>query len=667
MTVFKILFVFLYFWTFELFSYPTKPNYISRTFSSTDGLAHNIVSSITQDKKGYLWIATYGGLNRFDGREFRNYTMVNGLVFDAVRSVYADNEDKIWIGTELGLSIAENGEILTDEKSSSITKNFVGLHIRAINSLEDKTILIGTAKGLFSVKGSQVQKISTLPSTPITHIFKDSNQIIWVGTKENGLFKLDKDLKVKSGAIDEEIISISEDETNQNILVSYKKTGIVAYDYNVNKLITRTQELISKFNPKDRYLICKSGIDKKLVFLSQVKKSYFYNIDHYEIYDTENGNTCFVDREGDIWIGTYGSGLTEYFKRKAVSFSAIDGLFDPGIRFIFKDSKNTLWLGTQNNLAQFKEDKFRSLPKEEIAMDRVRAILQDQKGRVWFGTGSGLFYYENKFTELKNKKNESLDIYSLDEFENSIFVLEQGKYVKKIFLSPIKDRKSVSIEESDRPEVFWKIITSLDKKHLYLQSSERILKYDENSNKFFTVIKKENANNLKKIQAFVPITEKHMILGYDKLVILKDGVAKELTEQNGLPSGQIVSLAVDSDQSVWIGTSKGLAHYHDGEITSYTKNDGLAGDFCHFNSIFLDEESVYVGTSEGLSIVQKKNLIKNSLKPQVYFTSVKTNKDRTLYELNRLKFEHDENTISLNASSLSFISPNRNKYRFIFM
>jgi hypothetical protein len=57
-------------------------------------------------------------------------------------------------------------------------------------------------------------------------------------------------------------------------------------------------------------------------------------------------------------------------------------------------------------------------------------------------------------------------------------------------------------------------------------------------------------------------------------------------------------------------------------------------------------------------------LIKNELKPQVYFTSVKTNKDRTFYQLGELKFEHDENTISLNASSLSLTSPNRNKYKF---
>jgi ligand-binding sensor domain-containing protein len=52
-----IIFLFSLF-NLGIFAYPTKPNYISRSYSSTDGLAHNIVSSIVQDKKGYLWIGT---------------------------------------------------------------------------------------------------------------------------------------------------------------------------------------------------------------------------------------------------------------------------------------------------------------------------------------------------------------------------------------------------------------------------------------------------------------------------------------------------------------------------------------------------------------------------------------------------------------------------------
>ena len=110
-------YLFLFFlFTLSLFADPIKKGYISKTYSSTDGLANNIVSSIDQDKNGFLWIGTYGGISRYDGSEFRTYTMKDGLSFDAVRTVFADKDnDDVWVGTELGLTIIRNGKISSDQ------------------------------------------------------------------------------------------------------------------------------------------------------------------------------------------------------------------------------------------------------------------------------------------------------------------------------------------------------------------------------------------------------------------------------------------------------------------------------------------------------------------------------------------------------------------------
>lgn len=151
-----------------------EKGYISKTYSSTDGLANNIVSSIDQDKNGFLWIGTYGGISRYDGREFRTYTMKDGLSFDAVRTVFADKDnDDVWVGTELGLTIIRNGKISSDQNEFPFLKDLENKDIRAIAKIDKNNFLIGTTDGLFRIKekeirGIEITKKTTSQSNPYT-------------------------------------------------------------------------------------------------------------------------------------------------------------------------------------------------------------------------------------------------------------------------------------------------------------------------------------------------------------------------------------------------------------------------------------------------------------------------------------------------------------------
>ena len=112
----------------SLFSFPQKDSYIFKKINSSEGLSHNIVSSMIKDKKGFLWIGTYGGLNRYDGKEFRQWTMRDGLVFDAIRSLEVDKNNHVWIGTEFGLSRLREEEF--QNFLSKDNSNLVGNDIR---------------------------------------------------------------------------------------------------------------------------------------------------------------------------------------------------------------------------------------------------------------------------------------------------------------------------------------------------------------------------------------------------------------------------------------------------------------------------------------------------------------------------------------------------------
>ncbi|MCB1179809.1 MAG: hypothetical protein KDK36_19690 [Leptospiraceae bacterium] len=656
--------LFLLIISYSIFPFPTKPGYIQKTYTSSDGLAHNIVSSISQDKKGFLWIGTYGGLNRYDGREFKTYNMAGGLIFDAVRSLLVDEDDLVWVGTELGLSIIKEGEVLPFD-SYPFLKRLKGRDIRAIKQLGKSEYFIGTTNGLYFIKEGKIKKVKGFKGLNVTSIYILDNSNIIVGTKESGIFILNDKFFPTNYPIDDEVISIEGNKDKKEVLISYKNRGLLLLELSGNKLIKK-QHNYKKYIPENnRYLICNSKKYENYLFLSQKKDSFFWEDNHYNRYDTENGNYCFIDREGTTWIGTYGSGILKYFKRKVKSYTLEDGLPDQSIRYIFKDSSGILWLGTQNNVTYYQNNSFKKLSASQgKSIYRARAIIEDSKKRVWFGTGSGLFYKDGVVREIKNRKNESMNIYSLDEFGDSLFLLVGGKNIVRVNLKSLHLEKNVRFERAKEPEVFWKIHRSQDKKNLFLQSSRRVLKFDSESQKFVTFIDTKNIKELNKIQVFSAISEKHYVLGYDKLLIYKNGITTILTKKDGLPDSQMVSIFPLNENEFWIGTSKGLVHLENLKVSSFTMSDGLAGDFCHFNSIFADEENVYVGSSEGLSLLELQNIIKNSLNPNVYFTKILTNKGREITEFNELEFNYDENSLTLHAASLSLISPEKNKYQF---
>jgi len=81
---------------------PSSFRYVITT--SEDGLAHSIVGAIFQDRKGYIWFGTAGGLSRFDGYRFTNYGKDDGLPSAVVTAITEDAKGQLWIGTTGGIA-----------------------------------------------------------------------------------------------------------------------------------------------------------------------------------------------------------------------------------------------------------------------------------------------------------------------------------------------------------------------------------------------------------------------------------------------------------------------------------------------------------------------------------------------------------------------------------
>lgn len=140
---------------------PNQPPIVFDHLTTEDGLSYPEVSSIIQDEMGFIWIATYEGLNRFDGYEFKVYkhdrTDLNSISRNHIYSMALDTQDPdiIWIGTQDGLN-----------KFDRRTETFT----RYLNDPND---------------------LNSLAQNNVTHLTQDSDGILWLGTADFGLERFD--------------------------------------------------------------------------------------------------------------------------------------------------------------------------------------------------------------------------------------------------------------------------------------------------------------------------------------------------------------------------------------------------------------------------------------------------------------------------------------------
>src|SRR6185503_5389913 len=74
-----------------------------KTYTTADGLAHNVVNRVVRDSRGFLWFCTREGLSRFDGYSFTNYGIEEGLPSAIVNDLLETREGVYWVATGGGL------------------------------------------------------------------------------------------------------------------------------------------------------------------------------------------------------------------------------------------------------------------------------------------------------------------------------------------------------------------------------------------------------------------------------------------------------------------------------------------------------------------------------------------------------------------------------------
>jgi signal transduction histidine kinase/ligand-binding sensor domain-containing protein/DNA-binding response OmpR family regulator len=590
-----------------------------RFYTPYNGLSNTSFNSIVQDNDGFLWIATNGGLNRFDGYNFKVYRHnpvdTNTIDIDNVYSVFVDFKGKLWVGTERGLYIYNKK--LDNLSRFPVIFNNRPIQIQVTTILEDKyeNLWLGTSLGLVKINPktkssyffNQRLTDNQAPTRDLLNmVIQDNNGCLWIASDKNGLFFYDPSKneftnyrhdKNANSICDNSILALAKDHKG-NIIMGSIKGGI------------------SIFNPT-----------------SKTFKNIPYSNDPNNLF---NGGvySIAVDKTGTIWVGTERNGLkildqNTYTLKDANSLIDLDNINDTKIH-CYNDFQGNLWLAIDYEGIYFKKRSakpFYFIQKKVnsssgLSNNIVKSILLDSKNDLWIGTdGGGLNYFPEKGKKNKVYLNDPEKQSSLPDnavislFEDNSQNLWIGTYLgglslfdrKKekfttFLIDPLKkgrDYNYVTSIISDRSGNLWVATnggglnhfdckTRKFKSYQNLIINHKIVTFPL----FLTALLLDKEDNL-------------WLASYNGLYCWneKKGTYESFTISNGkLESDAIYSLLEDKNSNLWFGTSSGLYCYHikNKSLTKYSTLDGLPNNSV-FGIIEDNKGFLWLSTLNGLS------------------------------------------------------------------
>jgi len=591
-----------------------------------DGLSSNAVNQTIRDNNGYLYFATSNGLDRFDGKNFKNYkhdpSNENSISNNKINCLMLDSKNRLWIGTGNGLNIKQDSDSFISfqhnpEDPTSISSN----RIESILQDHQGRIWVGTQNylNLYDETSQSFEPIlfygeNNPTEEPILSLYEDQSNLLWISTWNKGLTVVDLnhvDLdKVISSA--KRLNHNTEHSLSNNTFANVFEDGkgrIWAQQFNghmyhvlypEDKCVAECEigELEFMKAPifsgaesthnshiySSRYIRNKGlymNTSHGLIFLDEESineqefcsiRNNFDNIADFNIV-LPNGNDLYEDDHGIMWISTnngvfkYYGNLNLKFEKNLERFCQANNI---DIISFYEDESN-LWLGTSNGLYIYNQES-QNLQKVEYQSQGYETLngiwdIEVEGNRMWLGTIAGLLYY------IDDISNETLNVQKIE---------------------------TPGLEDQENNNHIWQI-EYIDEEHLLLATHKGIYLHNlitkisklsyAIGNNVFDIVKDDNNKIWASItgQGLFEVIPQGDSLFFDNKEPV-NGKIKDIV---------IFDLEVERD-NIWIASKAGIQKYN---ITSntYHSNDLLDLNITnHVLGITSQEENLFFITTDGL-------------------------------------------------------------------
>lgn len=577
----QILFLFSIY-CFLIGSTPVMKAQTGKFYSTDKELSNSLINAVYQDRKGFIWIATENGLNKFDGTRFsiyrHNATDSTSLKNNYVRTLFEDSRGNFWIGCINGLQRYDRTTDNFHELFISRKDGRKNPHITSIIERRNGDLWIATSgQGAISLKKNsnpasfhiETELTDRIGSNYLNVIFEDSRQNLWIATEEKGLYRYSPESKE---------------------LKSYKAPYHIAGDD------------VSAICEDAHGQIFVGTLTKGLFRLSSRQEGNFEPI-LYQNRMNLNIRTLIIDTRGKLIIGTDGEGVKEYQPQQDIIVdSEINaGPFDfskSKVHSLIEDKDHNLWLGIfQKGLIlvpgisnKFDYYGYKSIHNNTIGSSCVMAIHTDEQATIWIGTDNdGLYAINDQGKQLRHYTHQAGNPQSVPGtilclYEDSNQELWLGSYFDG--LARINKQTGTCQD-----------VTSLLQGNLNAGKPKvSCIIEDKNKNLWVGTY----GSGLYKIN----LPTQHVTY-YESTRNENDDWSI-----NRLPNDWISYLLEDKEGMIWIGTYKGLAvlNPQTDNFINYKKQNNLLPGYVVYSLLESSNGEIWAGTSEGLVCLNKDRL-----------------------------------------------------------
>ena len=679
-----------------------------------DGLSQSTVETIYQDSKGYIWIGTNDGLDRYNGYEFKHYKHdkydKNSIANNYIVDIIEDKNGYIWVSTIGGLSrINPDKDEIKNYYSKEDSGNLSNSNLWQILCTKDNRLIASTIDGLNVYDKNKdkftriLYKEGELPSQYIYSLEEDINGHIWVGT-DNGLVELDKDLNIVKSyhdTIGDSDVYNVYDDSKGNIWVCTLDNGLFKINLDDNSVenYKNNNSKISIPSNNVRDIISDSegklwiATDKGLCTFDYEREEFItYNKKLYQSNSLIDDEIfCLLkDSSGLIWIGTY-SGISRFNPNSNFTHFKLDPYEDNSIsgnviHGIYEDDDKTLWIGTNEsgvNIINGESIKHLNKENSNIVSDLIEDIT-GFKNYIFIGTNEGLSVLVKND---KTAKNYTITNYTTKDGLpsnkiRSLFIDSKG-YLwigtnKGLAILDTNNNKIIDItyilDEMGVSDKFIRAVYEDSKGNYYIGCflEGGLIKINPNTKEYKIYKNIENDDSSISNNSIRYINEDlygNILVGTShgiNILNLSTDKFNHYTEKDGLINNTIYGILVDKNNGIWMSTNAGISKLstEDATFKNFTITDGLQSNEFNGRACFKSKDgNMYFGGINGFNVFNSQDIELSTFEPKVIFDNFEIN-GTNKKDISNIKFKSNENNIKINFFTNDYKNTKTTQYYY---